>query len=284
MVFEKIMPQVDGAIWVWVSEMDYLAGSITSEIFNAPKVSGFLPNYNQATALGWRQSHWCTFVNAFRPTHGLWKPGEQIDEWLKQASRDYATDKWTYKDHIGNHSSIGFHTTKKFFDDELGGGYIYVRTTIGSAEYMEAINKWYAIGVTYRGNAAYNADYRADGVLDWVNFGAPTYWHMTCHKLDVKKKEASINDSYYGTNFNIYKLANLKALVDNGVYYPACYIMFPDPKGILEDKAKRYREEQLLATQWAINEWITNGERREDFVTRVEFRVTLRRKAGRPRG
>ena len=280
MVFEKIMPQVDGALSVWEQEEDYLLGSIISEIETAPVNKLILPQVNQGTALNGELTHFCTGINPFRIVMGL-DGKETMDMWLLRAFREYCKEKAWYRQWIWNHTQVWARMTKRFFEEELKKNFLFFRTMIGSKDYMIAKKKNYASLVTYRGNAAYNADYRADGMLDGVNFGSPTYGHATVHTFN-ELVAARIDDSYYGTTFNNYGLRNLIGLVQNAVYYKPCYIFVPDPKNVLKDAVTKYQEEIIKATAWVKREWLSNGLNPDDAVLRKEFRVTLRRQAGRP--
>ena len=280
MVFEKIMPQVDALLWVWEQEEDFLLGSVISEIEKAPVNKLILPQVNQRTALNEQLTHFCTGINPFRILLWLdWKT--EMDYWLLQAYWDFSQEVSWYKPWRWHRTQAWVNNAKKFFEQELKKNYLFFRTMIGSKDYMIAKDKNYASVVSYRGNAAYNADYRADGVLNGVNFGNPTYWHATVHTFNGLS-QTRIDDSYEWTTYNKYRLMNLKALVENDVYYAPSYIFVPDPKNVLRDAVSKYQEEVVKATAWVKREWISNGLNPDDAVLRKEFRVTLRRQAGRP--
>ena len=83
----------------------------------------------------------------------------------------------------------------------------------------DTLNLLYTIDGNYCPTSAYNND-RADGMLDWTDFGYNTNWHS----VDIISNEwqRSVKDSYKGRKFNIYWLKNKLSQISN--FWPYFYV------------------------------------------------------------
>ena len=221
---------------------DFLLGDLWLDVSKLPDIKGTLPLYNQYKSAKSRSA--CTIVNAFR-------------QWchicgVKPTDRDYADlinwcvkycwyiiGQWRWTEEAMN---AVLKRTRQMYPTILCH-YAKVNWADGNVEIL--LDKWYSMWVSYGGNQAYNEDYQKDNILNGAVFWTPTYGHRTCL---IKKGNHKIDDSWYWTSFNIYSLAQFKALFQNSVYNPRIYVWIKD-SGINEAEVKR-----LTSMRWYCQE------------------------------
>ncbi len=264
---------LDGMLWIWADNNDFLLGSVISEIDKAPAIKKFIPTWNQNKELNWQLRSSCTVFNSFRAACSvLWI---QPDTNMWQDLWDYAKEKGWYREGIGNYTAHGVNVARKFIKDVLKKDLLSFTTPLFTQDYLVALSKNYPIVVSFRGNRQYNVDYQADNVLDYDSFWAPTYWHCTVHTTEDNK--VMIDDSVHWERWNRYEIKKLWNLVKNQVFYPNAYVFVADPNGTIKTEYEKYREEVEIARKRAMERWLTNWLDWEKPVLREQMRVTLYR-------
>ena len=100
------------------------------------------------------------------------------------------------------------------------------------------LDKRYTICTGYQWNAAYNKDKR-DWVLEWTEFGSPTYWHAVNAIRWINTPER-IKDNYYKSiSYNIYDVTH--PFSDLDCFYDKWYIITKVAEDALEE-VKRLNE------------------------------------------
>jgi len=90
---------------------------------------------------------------------------------------------------------------------------------------IEALNKGHCLITNYYGTYAYNKDRDDNWIVNKVKFWKPFYWHAVCLlKIDGR---VHVKDNYYWRTTNIYELADIRALIKNGVFSENQYIYLP---------------------------------------------------------
>lgn len=101
------------------------------------------------------------------------------------------------------------------------------------------LDKRYTICTGYQWNAAYNKDKR-DWVLEWTEFGSPTYWHAVNAIWSVNDCPQRIKDNYYKSiSYNIYDVKH--PFSDLDCFYDRWYIITKVAEDALEE-VKRLNE------------------------------------------
>lgn len=113
----------------------------------------------------------------------------------------------------------------RFPEDQL----VTFRIRLNSQECLNAIESGYTVYCGYRGNSTYNKDFKEDGVLDSITFGASTYGHavrMVQDKHDKDSMNAIVDNYNKSSRPNIYtfKKEHLRDLVANGVFFSSGYL------------------------------------------------------------
>jgi len=223
---------IDWMLWIGEQREDFLL-EWNTELPELHKQDDTRFEYNQ-----WRTTH-CTLYAPIWAISDLFNmpfSKEQI-KWVvnlsvergKPINKGWYTQKWV-KCAVDRWNK--YNPTRKT---------LYFRSTIWSNTFNEAIEKWYTVVASYRGNRDYGRDYY-DWVLEWTEFKPSTYWH--CISLVWKDWWIYVKDNYkwrkwqWDVSTNYYKVKDIKWLVKNKVFYPACYII------VKEDDTK-YTEQEL---------------------------------------
>jgi len=208
--------------WVleWENPMDwqYSAVGITVddlENLNGRKV-GQLNQWKYA-----KSKSACTIVNAYKELCYLWDKECTETEMLEVI--DYCIKEGKYKVWFGRYIHFAMkHVANRRntkYPDKLSSYFLVKRD---DEDFQKILDKWQMLGCTYRGNNAYNKDFRKDCILNGSQFGSPTYWHRT----SIRKKDWKINveDSYAGNVYNTYELQKFQELIQNSVYAANFYL------------------------------------------------------------
>ena len=126
---------------------------------------------------------------------------------------------------IGWYVDLAVDLVRRYWN-EKNNKLVTFAVNLNDSTFNDVVSKQYSVVVGYRGNIDYNFDYREDGKLDKTSFGNTVYGH--CVRL-VEKDADTLNmivDNYSAGTHNIYSIpkANMKALVDNGVFFKVGYI------------------------------------------------------------
>ena len=222
LIWEINPREVDGMYGVGESTRDWLLWSDVDPVDLAPMQDLNVVEYNQYSQLGWKLRSACTIMwplTALSTMYNIEFNDQELEDyfdnshleegkgWYTQAGVDYAVK----------------HRNKKFPNQKV----VYVRTAVFSDEFWEAYNKNYAIVVSFRGNRAYNEDYKTDSILHGSEYWKPIYWHVTC-RYKGWKDGIYVLDTAEGRTYNRYQIMKAQELM-NKYYYPACYVIVPDP-------------------------------------------------------
>lgn len=139
---------------------------------------------------------------------------------------------------------------------------VYFRVVNCGADFWRALELGYSVATGYRGNANFDSDFLADGVLDGTKFGSPSYGHAIRITLDPDDPDTLnlVVDNYPERKYNIYKVkrATFEKLWANGVFFNSGYFFatreaFIDPLRKVSDWAREAVEAAVaakIATQW----------------------------------
>lgn len=106
--------------------------------------------------------------------------------WYTQSAVDLVAKRWNE-----HHSDLG--------------KVAYYRVDMNDDASIEKIlEKNYDICTGFYWNAKYKSDYSEDGVLNWTEFGASTYWHAV--PLIWYAGKRFVKDNYKGRKYNIYEI------------------------------------------------------------------------------
>lgn len=101
------------------------------------------------------------------------------------------------------------------------------------------LDKRYTICVGYQWNSNYNKD-KKDWILDWTDFGSPTYWHAVGAIWSTDDCPQRIKDNYYESiSYNIYDVKH--PFSDLSCFYDRWYIITKVAEDALEE-VKRLNE------------------------------------------
>lgn len=162
------------------------------------------------------------------------------------------------------------------------------RVDLGSADFVEALQKGYSVITGYRGNAQYNQDVAADGILDNLSIGNTTYGHAIRITRDRQQPNYArlVIDNYLKAQaFNTYriKIEDLPKLVNKGVFYYSGYIFVSNVERMFKDVVRNSQTEWYYShLDWAVKEGLITGYQDGTFrpdkpVTRAEIVVLLKR-------
>lgn len=101
-------------------------------------------------------------------------------------------------------------------------------------DFSKILKKGYPMTGSYKGNEAYNEDFRKDAVLDGASFPNPDYGHCTPWEFATNK--IVDNDSYCGHFYNIYEVKQPGMLISNKVWNGNFYFFAPQHDNSAEIK------------------------------------------------
>lgn len=208
----------NGCLWIWSEATDFLL--TWAEVDKLPVLvqqDTKIYEYNQ-----WTTPH-CTLYSAFGAVSDLfnyeWTQQEinqMVEEsyergrvrgewWWVKSAVDLVADYWNE-----NHGDLG--------------KVVYYRIQLYDTETVDKIlQKNYTLCSWYRWNAKYNADYKEDGILNWVSFGDATYGHAV--SWIGREGKRFIKDNYKGRSTNIYEVEHTPSeMVQWGTYYVDAYL------------------------------------------------------------
>ena len=140
----------------------------------------------------------------------------------------YIRDRWEFTDWLGMNVGTGYRLVNHYLQENWGVPWYdnytlsYHIVSLWSDLFYELLDKWYTIGVTYRGNWAYNGDRDDNAILDNIKFWNATYWHKLAVIQDEEDDEyVVIKDNYDYRRTNLYRIPkdNLQGLIDNWVFF-----------------------------------------------------------------
>lgn len=238
-----------------------------------------IPEVNQAKTNLLRLS--CTITNAYRQIARLWnhKTDRQEEAGVFAA---YARDvkkrdpSWGWGTPTGMAAAIS--KWNELYPNKKS---MFLRVWLNDEIVKEALKKWHFVGFTYQWDAAYNADFSKDNVLDGTKFGKK-YGHRTNIYWPIYEVDwlTYVNDSYAGNKWNQYLLKNGRApLIKSGCFYSSCYIVIPQDNRDLEVIKEQKKDDNSLL-QLAQDQKIRNTQRPNDRVIVEELNAMIKRRGG----
>lgn len=188
--------EINGCLWVGEEFTDF--------IFDEWDLDG-LPTlfeqddeyfeYNQNAQERSKKS--CTIYCAFGAVSDLWNYEFSIDEIKEMDELSYK--KWRVHGAWRSiKSAVDLVAKRRNSNEKLVKQFwkvAYYRIDMRDDEIVQQVlDKNYTICRGFAWNSAYQKDYRADGVLDWYEFGTPTYWHAIWFRKHNWKK--CVKDNY----------------------------------------------------------------------------------------
>jgi hypothetical protein len=221
--------------------------------------------YEKNQARNPRYYYTCTITSAILSICDLWNEDltdKELDDVCEEAISKGLDPKewWSFYEAVNCARNYWNRTrpTKKV---------VSFRTDYGTKEYFTALSFGYTLVCWYKGNAAYNADKDADGVLEGTTFPNWTYGHC------IRKMQNSgiiVIDNYSGVHkYNRYTLENPDDLQKNGVFYKDHYVFLRDAD-LTQSEKDRLQGKTL---------GIWNGERENAQATRRETAIMVARGA-----
>ncbi len=185
-------------------------------------------------------------------------------------------DIWNQAIKLGADPSIGWYINKavKLVSKNCPEDVLYYRVQLDSERFYEVMDLGYTVVVGFRGNSNYSKDKR-DGILDGVAFPKSTYGH--CVRMAKKDDHYEIIiDNYDYSDSNVYKIKkeNLDDLIKNKVFFKSAYFYtLKKDSDMINDTPVWARE----AVKWAKENKISNCERLQEPISRVETIVMMHR-------
>lgn len=109
-------------------------------------------------------------------------------------------------------------------------------------------DKWYRVIGWYRGNASYNRDRDADGVVESVHPN-PTYGHLIRYT-----STQDVTDNYVGRTHNLYVNTTIDAMLQENLHHNWCYVYF-EATPTLQEKIAKFQEYQRQTKEYLIIKW-----------------------------
>ena len=227
----KEMP--NGCYWLWEKPTDYILTEwIADWLPTLYQQDEIIYEYNQF-AQKWSQKS-CTLFSPIWAISDLFNveiPLNVIKKWDEDSYNNRrAKDSGWYV------SSWVDHICKEWNNSEYGEKYgkvAYYKIDMKDNELVKKIlEKRYTICWGYQGNATYNNDKNDNWVLDWTEFGNPTYWHAV-GIIWSTKYPARIKDNYKGSKNNIYEVANSFDKID--CFYIGWYVITKVAEDAIEE-------------------------------------------------
>lgn len=146
------------------------------------------------------------------------------------------------KDNKGWYTQLWVKVVCDWWNSKNNDKVLFFRIDLLSDNFTDLITKNYTVITTLKGNSKYTKDKTDNGIINSTSFGNPTRWHCT----DLFFNEGIyVKDSFdWLSQTNIYKLENIKGLVDNSVFYPVGYVILP------EENVKLSKEEIKKLTEF----------------------------------
>lgn len=195
--------------------------------------------YNQGTQT-WSEKS-CTLFSSIGAISDLFNveiPLSVIKQWDADSYKN-----WRWKD-MWRYVSLGVdHIVKEWNASDYAKQYwkaAFYSIDLNNDDLVKSIlDKRYTICTWYKGNANYNKDKR-DGVLEWTEFGSPTYWHAVGVIWSTNDCPSRIKDNYYKSiSYNIYDVKHHFSDLD--CFYDRGYIITKVAEDALEE-VKRLNE------------------------------------------
>lgn len=205
-------------LWIWAEATDFLL--TWAEVDKLPVLvqqDTKIYEYNQ-----WTTPH-CTLYSAFGAVSDLFNyefTKQEIDEIVEESYNRWRTrwEWWWVKSAVD--------LVADYWNEKHGdmGKVVYYRIQLYDTETIDKIlQKNYTLCSGYRWNAKYNADYKEDGILNWVSFWASTYGHAVSWIWRNGKRY--IKDNYKWRNPNIYEVEHTPSeMVSGWTFYIDAYL------------------------------------------------------------
>lgn len=264
-------------------EKDWRLGSILNQLSDAPIT--FWRHKIQYNQLEVHQTSCtiCASAGAISDLTGYRFTYDQLSKLVAEARQD------GYCDNEGWFIHKAIDLVRKWWkanhpDSDLASYQIDLTTS----QFIEALEKGYSIVTGYCGNAQYDSDVQADGILDITEIGNTTYGHAIRLVKDQEKPDylKLVVDNYDGEQkFNTYRIkkADFPKLVESQVFFHSGYIYVSEMqsmfKDVIRNSATNWYYESL---EWAVKEGLINGYADGNFkpeqpISRAEIVVLMKR-------
>lgn len=269
----------DGALWHSGNELDWNIGDLGVNILELgiPTLTLHSSEIINQGEEDWTSKS-CTITGAYFQAMQILQEEVSKNSWkscLLYAKNVLWWDLW------GQYTETWCNQVKKWSNQDRSDKLMYAKIGYWTDEYWYCIKKGMLIGATYCGNASYNKD-KKDGVLEWVDFGIPTYGHRI--NVFFQKDAEKVFDNYAGTSYNVYAVKNLGKLVENEVFYPTFYVFFLESwigKNTEEIKAEKIKKDLIrlgtmrIATERLID-YLDDLENKEsEAIKQIDILVDL---------
>ena len=226
-----------GALWVGDTEQDFTIGAETM-LPPLVKQDDIRYEYNQNSSLD------CTLYGSIGAVSDHMNYQFTTAEIKEIVAMSY--ERWR-RQWEGWWTRLGVECVVDRWNAHKDTKLIYYKLDMHSPQYIEAKEKWYSLVNTYQADWTYWLDIYDDAIVQWEEFGK-TYWHcLRWYDIDEK-----MIDNYKGRKWknniktNIYAVPTLRKLVENGVYYPVCYLILPEHTKDLKMMKRLQRERYRL--------------------------------------
>lgn len=247
----------NGVIWVWEQLTDFL---IEWEVSLPPLVMQDTIRYAYNQNKKKERMSDCTLfwpLGALSDLKNIKFTDEDIEE-----IRTLAKTRGK-KDNKGWYTQLGVKVVCDWWNSKNKDKVLFFRIDILSDNFTDLISKNYTIISTLKCNSKYTKDKNDNGIINSTSFGNPTRWHC----IDLFFNEGIyVKDSYdWVSKTNIYKLENLKGLVDNNVFYSVGYVILP------EESVKLSKEEIKKLTEFKnLIKWNIESNSKQRYMTNSE--------------
>lgn len=236
----EMIEEMDGCLGLWEKVTDYrLTEWLLDALPPLYQQDEIIYQYNQGTQT-WSQKS-CTLFSPVGAISDL----VNLQIWL-----DYikAWDKSSYskgrKEDAGWYVAFGVdHICSEYNASDLAKKYwkvAYYSIDLKDNELVKKVlDKRYTICTGYQWNAKYNNDKNDNWILEWTEFGTPTYWHAV-NAIWWITTPSRIKDNYFETNrYNIYGVRHNFSEIP--CFYDKGYVITKVKEDALED-IKRLNE------------------------------------------
>lgn len=231
---------INGCLGLWVKETDFrLTEWIADALPPLYQQDEIIFQYNQGKQPRSKKS--CTLfspVGAISDLVNLQIWLDYIKDWDSSSYNEWRRpDEWWYValwvDHI----------RKCYNNSDLSKAHWKVASYVIDLKDNELVkkvlDKRYTICTGYQWNAKYNNDKNDNWILEWTEFGTPTYWHAV-NAIWWITTPSRIKDNYFETNrYNIYGVRHNFSEIP--CFYDKWYIFTKVEEDALED-IKRLNE------------------------------------------
>lgn len=186
--------------------------------------------------------YWCTRLSAMVVIFSYWN--REIKEADMYWCLEVAESMW-FVQNQGRYTRLWVSAAVKYYNDRYPWQkMLYARTSIWSTEDKLSMHLWHGGVCTRRMSADHLRDIAEDLIADQTSYNDMYFWHAHSRwKPKIDNMDMFVVNTYKWSEINEYHVQNVDALIDSWFYYPAMYIVLPDPDNIQENvrKAKMLR-------------------------------------------